>query len=88
MALHARHPGVLLVPTADIALMWHTHMALSGEYAAACGALFGESKPSQLWRPAFLELGPQVGPCARAHAHNAHARARACAYAPDRRKGG
>lgn len=59
MALHVLYPNVLLVPTADIALMWHTHMGLSAQYAAACGSLFGEAKPSQLWRPTFLELGPQ-----------------------------
>ncbi|KXZ46164.1 hypothetical protein GPECTOR_46g233 [Gonium pectorale] len=30
-----------LVPAADVALMWHTHLALSGEYEAAARRLFG-----------------------------------------------
>ncbi|KAG2440942.1 hypothetical protein HXX76_003795 [Chlamydomonas incerta] len=40
LELHALHPHASLVPTADIALMWHTHMALHGEYARSCGELF------------------------------------------------
>ncbi len=32
LALHAVHPRQLLVPTADIALLWHTHMGLSWSY--------------------------------------------------------
>ncbi|KAG2450511.1 hypothetical protein HYH02_005012 [Chlamydomonas schloesseri] len=40
LELHALHPHAVLVPTADIALMWHTHIALHGEYARSCGELF------------------------------------------------
>ncbi len=36
MSLHAKYPNVLLVPTADIALMWAAHMGLSQQYAEAC----------------------------------------------------
>ncbi len=37
-----------LVPAADIALLWHTHLALASQYAAACAAL------ARQW-------GPQAG---------------------------
>ncbi|KAG2430902.1 hypothetical protein HXX76_009875 [Chlamydomonas incerta] len=42
LALRAAHPHApLLVPAADIALMWHTHLAFADSYAAACERLFG-----------------------------------------------
>ena len=59
MSLHAKYPNVLLVPTADIALMWAAHMGLSQQYAEACAALFGESKAEQLWEPAYQRLTPE-----------------------------
>ncbi|KXZ47917.1 hypothetical protein GPECTOR_32g530 [Gonium pectorale] len=64
LALHAAHPSVPLVPAADIALLWHTHLGLSGEYEAACGKLFGAkseggwAEPSA-WRPDYLSMGPE-----------------------------
>ncbi|EFJ51301.1 hypothetical protein VOLCADRAFT_87985 [Volvox carteri f. nagariensis] len=55
LELHRQHPEVTLVPTADIALMWHTHLGMSKEYAEACEKLFGaEAAP---WRPDYLDLG-------------------------------
>ncbi len=38
MALRVLHPDAPqpLVPPADVALMWHAHMGLSGDYAAMC----------------------------------------------------
>ncbi|KAG2445027.1 hypothetical protein HYH02_008895 [Chlamydomonas schloesseri] len=60
LALHAAHPQQLLVPAADIALLWHTHLGLSGQYAAACRQLFGPSVSSYgmepVWRPDYLDL--------------------------------
>ncbi|KXZ47916.1 hypothetical protein GPECTOR_32g529 [Gonium pectorale] len=64
LALHAAHPSVPLVPAADIALLWHTHLGLSGQYEAACGKLFGAkseggwAEPSA-WRPDYLSMGPE-----------------------------
>ncbi len=43
-----------LVPTADIALVWHTHLGLSGEYALACLKLFGADVAP--WRPDYLYI--------------------------------
>ena len=61
LALHAAHPEQpLLVPAADIALMWHTHLGLSGQYTAACRELFGPVLApyglDPLWRPDYLDL--------------------------------
>lgn len=38
IALRVLHPDAPqpLVPPADVALMWHAHMGLSGDYAAMC----------------------------------------------------
>ncbi|GLC51859.1 hypothetical protein PLESTB_000556200 [Pleodorina starrii] len=55
LELHADHPGLTLVPTADIALVWHTHLGLSGDYAAACGEIFG--RQVEPWRPEYLHMG-------------------------------
>ncbi|KAG2495989.1 hypothetical protein HYH03_005914 [Edaphochlamys debaryana] len=44
MELVRQHPDRTLVPAADIALVWHTHMGLSGSYAQACTALYGTSR--------------------------------------------
>ncbi|KAG2432246.1 hypothetical protein HXX76_009164 [Chlamydomonas incerta] len=41
LALHAAHPEVLLVPAADVALLWHTHLGLSDKYEEMCDKLFG-----------------------------------------------
>ncbi|KXZ45949.1 hypothetical protein GPECTOR_49g533 [Gonium pectorale] len=67
LALHAAHPSVPLVPAADIALLWHTHLGLSGQYEAACGKLFGagdeggwgEQRAAACWRPHYLGMGPE-----------------------------
>ena len=59
LALHAKHPEAVLVPTADIALMWHTHLANSRQYSEACLELFGQSDAAHLWRPSYLWLQPE-----------------------------
>ncbi|KXZ51533.1 hypothetical protein GPECTOR_12g496 [Gonium pectorale] len=54
LRLRAAHPRVALVPAADIALLWHTHLGLSGEYEAACAEWLGpEAGP---WEPEYLSL--------------------------------
>ncbi|PNH11848.1 hypothetical protein TSOC_001278, partial [Tetrabaena socialis] len=57
LALHADHPAATLVPTADIALMWHTHVALSSSYTATCRQLFGAQ--AEPWRPDYVDLDLQ-----------------------------
>ncbi len=44
------------MPTADIALLWHTHLGLSESYAAMCGEVFG-TKRTAPWAPAYLTMG-------------------------------
>lgn len=56
LQLHAAHPDAPLVPTADVALMWHTHLGLSESYAAMCGEAFG-TKRTAPWAPAYLAMG-------------------------------
>ena len=46
LAMHAAHPDLLLVPAADIALFWHTHIGMSDQYEVACGRLFGGASSS------------------------------------------
>ncbi|KAG2496008.1 hypothetical protein HYH03_005930 [Edaphochlamys debaryana] len=53
LELHKRYPNRLLVPAADMALFWHTHLAISGCYALATLDLFGQDDP---WRPDYLDL--------------------------------
>ncbi len=50
------HPDVTLVPTADIALLWHTHLGLSGDYVDTCRRLLGEE--AGMWGPDYLHLDP------------------------------
>ncbi|PNH05149.1 hypothetical protein TSOC_008554 [Tetrabaena socialis] len=57
LALHADHPAATLVPTADIALMWHTHVGMSSSYAAACRQLYGQE--AEPWRPDYVDLDLQ-----------------------------
>ncbi|GIL48438.1 hypothetical protein Vafri_4955, partial [Volvox africanus] len=59
--LHRDHPEVTLVPTADIALMWHTHLGLSQEYAEVCKEMFGTTAQGEvnLWRPDYLDITDQ-----------------------------
>ncbi|GIL57906.1 hypothetical protein Vafri_13117 [Volvox africanus] len=56
----AAHPGLTLVPAADIALMWHTHLGLSGDYAAAAKAIAVQSGldcgSGTNFRPMYLDL--------------------------------
>ncbi|PNH06793.1 hypothetical protein TSOC_006798, partial [Tetrabaena socialis] len=60
LALHAQHPEAALVPAADIALLWHTHLCLSGPYAAMCQQLFGTSpRGSEEGGPGSQEAGGQ-----------------------------
>ena len=54
LELHVAHPDVTLVPPADIALVWHTHLGLSGDYAAACEETFG--RDVEPWRPDYLYI--------------------------------
>lgn len=67
VALRAKHPEAVLVPTADIALMWHTHLANTRHYAEACGLLLGgggggggvagaQYDAATLWRPSYMWL--------------------------------
>ncbi|GFR44539.1 hypothetical protein Agub_g5810, partial [Astrephomene gubernaculifera] len=44
LRLHAAHPDSLLVPAADMALIWHTHLGLSGRYEHTCRQLFGRGR--------------------------------------------
>ncbi|GLI69358.1 hypothetical protein VaNZ11_013946 [Volvox africanus] len=61
LQLHRDHPEATLIPTADIALMWHTHLGLSREYAEVCKEMFGTSAQGEvnLWRPDYLDITDQ-----------------------------
>ncbi len=66
MRLHAAHPQEVLVPAADIALIWHTCIGLSDKYEAMCARAFAhlpENQPA-LWRPDYLTLLPHELPAA------------------------
>jgi hypothetical protein len=54
LELHADNPEATLVPTADIALVWHAHMALSGEYSNACREMYG--KEAGPWGADYLHV--------------------------------
>ncbi|GLI63284.1 hypothetical protein VaNZ11_006190 [Volvox africanus] len=59
LELLVAHPGLTLVPAADIALMWHTHLGLSGDYAAAAKAIAvqpGSDCGGTIIRPMYLDL--------------------------------
>ncbi|KAG2482483.1 hypothetical protein HYH03_018590 [Edaphochlamys debaryana] len=55
LRLQAAHASTPLVPTADIALIWHSHLGLSADYAAACAVLNGPGR--EPLRPAYVDLG-------------------------------
>ncbi|KAG2432247.1 hypothetical protein HXX76_009165 [Chlamydomonas incerta] len=62
LRLHAAHPQEVLVPAADVALLWHTHLGLSDKYEEMCGRVFcelQETQPPALWRPDYLTLSPE-----------------------------
>ncbi|KAG2432248.1 hypothetical protein HXX76_009166 [Chlamydomonas incerta] len=61
LRLHAAHPQEVLVPAADVALLWHTHLGLSDKYEEMCGSVFCELQETQpaLWRPDYLTLSPE-----------------------------
>ncbi|KAG2446971.1 hypothetical protein HYH02_008125 [Chlamydomonas schloesseri] len=66
LRLHAAHPQEVLVPAADIALIWHTYLGLSDKYEEMCARVFSElpaNKPA-LWRPDYLTLLPDQIPAA------------------------
>lgn len=56
LSLHVRNPTAVLVPTADIALMWHTHLGMSSEYVSACRELLSGAGGAP-WSPAYVTLG-------------------------------
>ncbi|GLI70668.1 hypothetical protein VaNZ11_015607, partial [Volvox africanus] len=51
LQLYRDHMDRTLVPTADIALIWHTHLGLSGEYTELCTKMFGKAL-----RPDYLNI--------------------------------
>ncbi|KAG2446972.1 hypothetical protein HYH02_008126 [Chlamydomonas schloesseri] len=66
LRLHAAHPQEVLVPAADIALIWHTYLGLSDKYEEMCARVFSELPANQpaLWRPDYLTLLPDQIPAA------------------------
>ncbi|KAG2432250.1 hypothetical protein HXX76_009168 [Chlamydomonas incerta] len=59
LRLHAAYPQEVLVPAADVALLWHTHLGLSEKYEEMCRSMF-RALPyqQQLWPPGYLNLPP------------------------------
>ncbi|GIL82560.1 hypothetical protein Vretifemale_11354, partial [Volvox reticuliferus] len=55
LELSRDHVDKVLVPTADIALIWHTHLGLSDEYAATCKKMFHKVRDDPL-RPDYLYI--------------------------------
>ncbi|PNW76751.1 hypothetical protein CHLRE_11g469800v5 [Chlamydomonas reinhardtii] len=66
LRLHIAYPQEVLVPAADIALIWHTYLGLSDKYAEMCARVFCELQENQpaLWRPDYLTLSPNQLPAA------------------------
>ncbi|KAG2432249.1 hypothetical protein HXX76_009167 [Chlamydomonas incerta] len=61
LRLHAAHPQEVLVPAADVALLWHTYLGLSDKYEEMCARVFCDlqkAQPPALWRPDYLTLSP------------------------------
>jgi hypothetical protein len=42
LTLHARHPGVAIVPPYIVDLVWHEHITNTRQYMADCDLMFGE----------------------------------------------
>lgn len=42
LTLHARHPGVAIVPPHIVDLVWHEHITNTRAYMADCELMFGE----------------------------------------------
>ena len=57
LSLKIRYPGVNLVPTDDIDLIWHAHILDTGNYASDCQRLFGSFLHHE---PYFGELGEET----------------------------
>ena len=64
LLLRRDHPDAVLLPTADMALVWAAHMALPSVYAADCARVLGSSAP---WSPDYMALAPQEWAAAAAH---------------------
>ncbi|KAG2500548.1 hypothetical protein HYH03_001322 [Edaphochlamys debaryana] len=61
LQLLAANPSMPLVPAADIALLWHTHMGLSDSYEALCTTMYGRDEATGQVRfqgPDYLDLDP------------------------------
>lgn len=56
LTLKIRYPGMNLVPTDDIDLIWHTHILDTENYAADCEKLFGRFLHH---KPYFGKLGDE-----------------------------
>jgi len=57
LTLKIRYPGVELVPTDDIDLIWHTHILDTENYASDCQRLFGRFLHHN---PFFGEFGSET----------------------------
>ncbi|PNW76747.1 hypothetical protein CHLRE_11g469650v5 [Chlamydomonas reinhardtii] len=68
LRLHIAYPQEVLVPAADIALIWHTYLGLSDKYAEMWVLMFKrlqkdsplQQLPAELWRPDYLALSPDM----------------------------
>ena len=68
LRLHIAHPQEVLVPAADIALIWHTYLGLSDKYEEMWVLMFKrlqkespqQQPPAELWRPDYLALSPDM----------------------------
>ncbi|PNW76750.1 hypothetical protein CHLRE_11g469750v5 [Chlamydomonas reinhardtii] len=68
LRLHIAHPQEVLVPAADIALIWHTYLGLNDRYEEMWVLMFKrlqkdsplQQLPAELWRPDYLALSPDM----------------------------